>query len=123
HRAGRRRGSWPGFAASARAADGAQHREGSEIGRGECAAADPDVDRYPPLLSPVDVLEIEQQGKLVNDQREAGAVADRNRGMPALPLAAADGNGADSRDHADAPHVVVQVLSSDAEVAERPPAG
>src|SRR5580700_1389028 len=43
--------------------------------------------------------------------------------MTPLLLTAADGDGADAGQQADAPHVVMQMLAADADVAERSPAG
>ena len=85
-------------------------------------AADADIDRDPALLGPVDVLQVEQQGELIDDERQAAAVADGDRRVTAVPLLAADGDLADGGQQADAPHVVMQVRAADADVAERPPA-
>src|SRR6202034_4429128 len=64
------RGDPVGWALAALAAGGQhgpQHRLGREQGSGQGAAADGEVDRYSALLGPVDVLEVEQQGKLIHD--------------------------------------------------------
>jgi hypothetical protein len=49
-----------------------------------------------------------------------GAVAARDRGVTAVPLLAADGDHAGAGQHADSPHVVMQMLATDADVAARP---
>ena len=84
--------------------------------------ADGYVDRDPALPGPVDVLQVKQQGELIDDEGQSGAVADGDSGVTALPFLAPDGHRADTGQQANAPHVVMQVLAADAEVAERAPA-
>src|SRR5271154_5611924 len=42
------------------AAQGAEQGQGGEVGSGQGTAADTQVDRYPALLGPVDVLQVKQ---------------------------------------------------------------
>jgi uncharacterized protein (TIRG00374 family) len=99
-----------------------EHRQRREVGPGQGDAADTDVDRDPALPGPVDVLQVQQQGELVDDEGQAGAVADGDPRVAAMPLLAADGDRADRGQHGDAPHVVMQVLAADADIAEGSPA-
>jgi SAM-dependent methyltransferase len=98
---------------------GAGQRQAGEEGADQGAEADAQVDRYPALLGPVDVLEVEQQRELVDDEGQAGAVGQGHRRVAAPLLLAVHGHAADPGDQPDAPHVVVQVLAADAHVAER----
>ncbi len=98
----------------------AEYRQRREVGPGQGDAADADIDRDPALPGPVDVPQVEQQGELIHDERQAAAIADRARGVTAVPLLAADGDHAGAGQHADSPHVVMQVLAADADVAARP---
>jgi hypothetical protein len=118
---GRPAGSGPGWSAcpvewlrtalrpggtAEQATDDGDGGEGRPTERG---GADPEVDRDPPLLGPVDVLQVEQQCELVDDQRETGAVGQCRDGVvPSLATVDRDPSG--TGDHADPPHVVVQVL-------------
>lgn len=101
----------------------AEHRKPREVRPSQGDAAHPDVDRDPALFGPVHVFQVDQQGELVHDQGQAAAVADGHGRVPAVPLLAPDGDRADAGQQADAPHVVVQVLAADADVAERPLTG
>src|SRR6266702_387949 len=100
-----------------------QGRQGGEVRSGHGDPADAEVHRDPALPRPVDVLQVKQQRELVDDQGQAAAVADRHGGMRPEPVGAAHGDRADSRQHPDAPQVVVQVLAARADVLERPAAG
>src|SRR5579875_3912712 len=101
----------------------AQYRQRGEVGAGQRDVSHAEVHRDPALPGPVDVLQVQQQRELVDDKREPGAVAERHQRVPAVPVLAADGHAADAGQHADPPHVVVQMLAAHAEVAERAPAG
>ena len=94
-------------------------RQAGEVTPDERAAADPDINRDAALLRPVDVLQVEQQRELVHDQRQADTVSERGGRVTAQFLVALDGDRADAGQHADAPHVVMQVLAADAHVLER----
>ena len=50
-------------------------------------------------------------------------MADRDRGVTAVPLRAADGDRAGAGQQADSPHVMMQVIAAEADVAEQPFAG
>ena len=58
------------------------YRQCREVGpgQGDAADADADVDRDPALFGPVDVPQVEQQGEVIRDERQAAAVADRDPG-------------------------------------------
>jgi AAA domain len=98
----------------------ADDRQAGEVARHQRTAADADIHRDAALLRPVHVFQVEQQRELVHDQRQAGAVGERGGRVAAQLLIAPDRDRTDACQHADAPHVVVQVLAADAEVPERP---
>jgi hypothetical protein len=73
-----------------------EHRQRREVGAAQRNAADADVDRDSALLGPVDVPQVEQQGELVDDERQAAAVADGDGRVTSVLLVAADGDRADA---------------------------
>src|SRR5580700_11679792 len=109
-----RRGTLPDAAAQ-----GTEQGQGGEVGAGQGAGADTEVDRDPALLGPVDVLKVQEQRELIDDEGQPGAVGQGHGRVPTAGVLAVDGDGADAADHADAPHVVVQVRAADAQVTER----
>ena len=64
-----------------------------------------------------------QQRELIDDQGETAPVADHHGGVRPLPLAAVHDDSPDPGEDADAPQIVMQVLTADADVAERAVAG
>src|SRR5580693_6681043 len=58
-----RRGTLPDAAAQ-----GAEQGQGGEVGAGQGAGADTEVDRDPALPGPVDVLEVQEQRELIDDE-------------------------------------------------------
>src|SRR5215472_6752716 len=101
------------------------HPRAHERAAGEVAAhrrdgTDPEIDRDPALPGPVHVTQVEQQRELVHDQGEPAAVADGHHRVPAGPLLAPDGDRPDTGQQPDPPHVVMQVLAADTQVAEWP---
>src|SRR5690242_16769703 len=101
----------------------AQHRQRREVGPRHSDTAHPDVDRDPALLGPVNVPQVQQQGELIDDKGEPGAVTDSRSRMTPVPLLAADGDRAETGQQADAPQVVMQVLAADTDVPARSFAG
>jgi very-short-patch-repair endonuclease len=72
-----------------------QHGERGEIAAGQGTSGDREVHGYPPLLSPVDVLEVEQQRELIHDQRKPRAIGDGRDRVTPQPLVATDRDRAD----------------------------
>ena len=78
------------------------------------------VDRDAALLLPVDVLEVEQEGELVERERHAAPEGDRGGDAPEALRVGGDGDEAgDHHDH-DADHHVVDVQATRLEVAKPP---
>ena len=71
--------------------------------------ADRDVDALAAVGGPVDVLEVQQQGQLVDDHCVRGTERDRRRGVAPLLLGSAQADGSHRRQHRDADVVVVKV--------------
>jgi hypothetical protein len=65
-----------------------------------------------PSLAQYTSRQVEQQGKLVNNERQAGAVGQSDRRMPTGAVLAVHGHTADPGEHRDAPQVMVQVLAA-----------
>jgi very-short-patch-repair endonuclease len=72
-----------------------QYGESGEIATGQGTSGDREVNGYPPLLGPVDVLEVEQQRELVHDQRQPRAIGDGRDRVTPQPLVAPDRDTAD----------------------------
>jgi hypothetical protein len=80
----------------------------------------------PPTLMSIDIRpclaqyipQVQQQGELIDDQRQPGAVADGGRRVTAVPFLAPDGPLRRPGQQADTSHVVMQVLTADADVPE-----
>ncbi len=108
-----------GAALAAVRAELAQDRQGSEVAAGRPDGADAEIHRDPALAGPVHVLQVEQQRELIDDQGQAGSVAERHGRVAALAVLAAHRDRPDPGEHRDSPHVVMQVLAADAHVPER----
>ena len=74
--------------------------------------ADRDVDALAPFGRPVDVLEVQQQGQLVDDQCVRRTERDRGRGMAPLLLGSAQADGRHRRQQRDTDVVVVKMLAA-----------
>jgi hypothetical protein len=51
----------------------AKHGKSSEVRAGRRDAANPDIDGDPSLARPVNILEVQQQGEFIDDERQPGA--------------------------------------------------
>ena len=78
---GRGHSGWPSSAAAAVGVQPSQQRYGTERRSSGRHKPDAQVDRDSSLARPVDVLQVEQQGELIDNQRHTGAVGQSDEGM------------------------------------------
>src|SRR5205807_8527163 len=72
--------------------DGAvPERDGCQVEPADGDGADRGVDTPPPVLSPVHVLQVDEQGQLVDDKRDAAAVGGDGQRVAAVTFQAAQG--------------------------------
>ena len=104
-----------------RALAAAQHPQGEDGDAEDRGGAEAELDAEQAFAAPVDVAQVEQEGRLVEGEAEAGAHRDR---QPLLELVVVgeQGGGAGAEGEQDAGDEVVDVAAADADVAEGPAA-
>ena len=97
----------------------AQHAPGEDGDAEDRRGAEAELDAEQALAGPVDVAQVEQQGRLVEGEAHADAHRDRQPLLDRV-VVGEQRRGAGGEGEQDAGDEVVDVAAADAEVAERP---